>query len=215
MKPISWLALIKYRIVSLFLKLPPCHIYQLSLKTSEEIDAWSFWFQILLSVNNMHAISKYMGILINSGYILVPRDIFWNCGYIKISIPPFQDKCQNFFSTKWGTMLMVLYTSSYWVSRTLKWYCYVYWQPHLQLYLLVYLMPRYSKCPSPGKTDAIFQVHIFATPSTDIGPGNVYSSSKMQIKLQFFCLVLLCRIDPLGSHTNLQKASDSIILYFY
>jgi len=138
-----------------------------------------------------------MGILINNGFILVPSDVFffWNCGYIKISIPLFQDKCQNFFSTKWGTMVMVLYTSSHWISRTLKWYCYVYWQSHFQLYLLIYLMPRYSKCPSPWNTDAIFLVHISATPSIDIGLGNVYSSSKMQLKQQFFCLVLLCRTD--------------------
>lgn len=131
------------------------------------------------------------------------QHFFWNYGYIKISIPPFQDKCQNFFSAKWGTMVMVLYTSSHWISRTLKWYCYVYWQFRFQLYLLMYLMPRDSKCPSLWNIDAMFLVHIFATPSIDIGPGNVYSSSKMQLKQQFFCLVLLCRTDywfPLFSY---------------
>lgn len=166
-------------------------MYRFSLKTTEEIAVWSLWFWILLCVNNIHGYPDKQWIYFGTKR----RVFFWNCGYIKISIPLFQDKCQNFFSTKWGTMVMVLYTSSHWISRTLKWYCYVYWQSHFQLYLLIYLMPRYSKCPSPWNTDAIFLVHISATPSIDIGLGNVYSSSKMQLKQQFFCLVLLCRTD--------------------
>ena len=141
---------------------------------------------------------------------------FWNCGYIKISIPLFQDKCQNFFSTE-----------------ALWWWFYIHHltesQEHWNGIAMVIVSPI-SSCTSsftwcPGIVNVLaLGIQMPFSWSTylllpllvlDLGMSTHLLRCSSNSNFSALCSYAELITDSLCSHTNLQKASDSIILYFY